>query len=133
MGRPSGPIGCRRVTDDADVSVWLAGGGLVLAPRTAGPVRFELGAGAMAAIVRAVGVERRPVGHTDHSVGLALYGRASGHLRLTPRLGVRLDVIGGSTGLQRPIVTFIDGTDPTDVAIWGVGFVSLLGGVEVAF
>jgi hypothetical protein len=132
------PIGADRVstdTDDADVSVWLAGGGLVLAPRTAGSFRVELGAGAMAAIVRAAGVERPPaMGFIDHAVGLAVYGRASGHIRLAPRWGVRLDLIGGSTRMQRPIVTFFDdGTTPVDVATWGVGFVSLLGGVEVAF
>ena len=136
--REAVPIGTDRLstaTDDADVSVWLAGGGFVLAPRAAGPVRVELGAGAMAAIVRAVGVSRPPaMGFTDHSVGLATYGRASGHIRLAPRWGVRLDLIGGSTWLQRPIVTFIEnGMTPRDVATWGVGFVSLLGGVEVAF
>jgi len=136
--RAAVPIGTDRLstaTDDADVSVWLAGGGLVLAPRTVGPVRVEFGAGAMAAIVRAVGVPRPPaLGFTDHSVGAAVYGRASGHIRLAPRWGVRLDLIGGSTRMQRPIVTFIEnGTMPRDVAIWGVGFVSLLGGVEVAF
>ena len=136
--RASVPIGTDRLstaTDDADVSVWLAGGGLVLAPRTAGPVRVELGAGAMAAIVRAVGVPRSPaLGFTDHAVGAAAYGRASAHIRLAPRWGVRLDLIGGSTRMQRPIITFIaDGTTPRDVAIWGVGFVSLLGGVEVGF
>ena len=88
----------------------------------------------MAAVVRTVGVERYPArGATDHSVGLAAYGRASAHIRLAPRWGVRLDLIGGSTRMQRPIVTFIDGMEPRDVAIWGVGFVSLLGGVEVAF
>jgi hypothetical protein len=132
------PIGSGRLstaTDDADVSVWLAGGGLVLAPRTSGPLRVELAAGAMAAIVRAVGVPRLPaMGFTDHSVGLAAYGRASGHIRLAPRWAVRLDLIGGSTWMQRPIVTFIEnGMTPRDVAIWGVGFVSLLGGVDVAF
>jgi len=136
--RAAMPIGSDRLstaTDDADVSVWLAGGGVVLAPRTAGPVRVEFAAGAMAAIVRAVGVPRPPaLGFTDHSVGAAAYGRVSGHIRLAPRWGVRLDVIGGSTRMQRPIVTFIEnGTTPRDVAIWGVGFVSLLGGVEVAF
>ena len=114
------PIGTDRLstaTDDADVSVWLAGGGLVLAPRTAGPVRVELGAGAMAAIVRAVGVERMPIGSTDHSVGLAAYGRASAHIRLAPRWGVRLDLIGGTTRMQRPIVTFRNAMKPLDVAV----------------
>ena len=135
--RAAAPFGTDRLstaTDDADVSVWLAGGGLVLAPRTTGPVRFELGAGAMAAIVRAVGVPRPPGEGVHRPVGwIAAYGRVSGHIRLAPRWGVRLDVIGGSTSMQRPIVTFIDGMVPRDVAIWGVGFVSLLGGVEVAF
>ena len=136
--RAAAPFGTDRLstaTDDADVSVWLAGGGLVLAPRTTGPVRVELGAGAMATIVRAVGVPRPPArGFIDHSVGLAAYGRVSGHIRLAPRWGVRFDLIGGSTQMQRPIVTFIEnGVSPRDVAIWGVGFVSLLGGVEVAF
>jgi hypothetical protein len=131
------PIGTDRLstaTDDADASVWLAGGGLVLAPRTTGPLRVELGAGAMAAIVRAVGVPRPPaLGVAVHTVGLAAYGRASAHIRLAPRWGIRFDLISGSTRLQRPIVTFIDGTMPRDVTTWGVGFVSLLGGVEVAF
>ena len=136
--RASVPIGTDRLstaTDDADASVWLAGGGLVLAPRTTGPARVELGAGAMAAIVRAVGVPRPPaMGFADYTVGLAAYGHVSGHIRLAPRWGVRLDLIGGSTRMQRPIVTFIEnGTTPRDITAWGEGFVSLLGGVEVAF
>jgi len=132
--RLSVPTDDETAIDDADVSVWLAGGGLVLAPRTAGPLRIELGAGAMAAIVRAAGVPRPPaMGVAGHTVGLAAYGRASGHIRLAPRWGIRLDLLGGSTRWQRPIVTFIDGQMPKDVTTWGVGFVSLLGGVEVGF
>jgi hypothetical protein len=138
--RGAAPFGADRqssATDAADVSVWLAGGGLVLAPRTAGPLRAELGAGALAAVVRAVGVPQFPTAaSTDQVVGVAAYGRASGHVRLGPHLGVRLELLGGSTALQRPIVTFIDeGKVPSnvDVAVWGIGFVSLLGGVEATF
>jgi hypothetical protein len=136
--RGAAPLGTDRLStedDEIEVSVWLAGGGLVLAPRTTGRLRVELGAGAMAAVLRTSGVPRFPATgfFTDHAIGVAAYGRVSGHIRLGPHWAVRLDLLGGSTGLQRPIASRVDGTMSVDITTWGVGFGSLLGGVEATF
>ena len=82
---PRGPI---------DLSVWLAGGGLVFAPRLA-PLGFELGAGALAVVLRGTGTDGMGAeGRTDQAFGIALYGRAAGRLQLSPAWAVRLDCWG---------------------------------------
>jgi hypothetical protein len=111
LAGPRGPI---------DTSVWLAGGGLVLAPRTTARVAFDIGAGALAAMVRSSGNQ------TDDAVGIAVYGRAAGRIRLSPSWSVRLDVLGGSTAPRRIILT-----DRQDITTWGLGFVSALAGIEL--
>jgi hypothetical protein len=112
-------------------SVWLGGGGLMLAPRTTGRVAFDAGAGAMAALVWGSGTNTMGESRTGHGVGLALYGRAAVRIRLSPGWSVRLDVLGGSTALRRPIVAI--GQGGGDITAWGVGFVAALAGVEWAF
>jgi hypothetical protein len=116
---PDGPV---------DTTVSLVGGGLVLAPPPAGRVGFDVGAGAMAAIVRAIGTTT-PNGQTDRGVGVAIYGRAAGYVRLGPIVSLRLDVIGGTTALRRPVLVANDGT----LTPWGVGFVAALAGMNAAF
>jgi hypothetical protein len=111
LAGPRGPI---------ETSVWLAGGGLVLAPRTGARVAFDIGAGALAAMVRSSGTQ------TDDTVGIAVYGRAAGRIRLSPSWSVRLDLLGGSTAPRRIIIT-----DRQDITTWGMGFVCALAGVEV--
>jgi hypothetical protein len=112
LAGPNGPI---------TTSVWLAGGGLVLAPRTAARVAFDIGAGALAVMLRSSGTQ------TDDGVGIAFYGRAAGRIRLSASWSVRLDVLGGSTA-PRPVII----TAPTqDVTTWGLGFISVLAGVEL--
>ena len=121
---PQGPI---------DVSVWLAGGGVVFAPRT-GPVGFELGAGAMAAVLRGIGTAASvpmTMGTTDYAVGLAVYGRAAGCLRLSPTWSVRIDVLGGSTAPLTPDIGVRNQSDK--VTAWGVGFVAAVAGIEASF
>jgi hypothetical protein len=117
-----------------DTKVWLAGGGLVFAPRTA-LVGFELGAGAMAAVLRGAGTTTNAsaIGVTNYAVGLALYGRATGTIRLTPTWSVRLDVLGGSTAPQRPVIGVKTLNEKLTLTPWGVGFVAALAGVEAAF
>ena len=120
---PHGPI---------DLSVWLAGGGLVFAPRLA-PFGFELGAGALAVVLRGTGTDGMGAsGRTDQAFGIALYGRAAGRLQLSPAWAVRLDVLGGSTAPQRPNVG-VDRESSETVTSWGVGFVAALGGIEASF
>lgn len=108
---PQGPI---------DTSVWLGGGGLVLAPRTTARVAFDIGAGVLAAMLRSSGTQ------TDDAVGIAVYGRAAGRIRLSPSWSVRLDVLGGSTAPRRIIIT-----DRQDITTWGLAFVSALAGIEL--
>lgn len=112
LAGPQGPI---------NTSVWLAGGGLVLAPRTAARIAFDIGAGALAVMLRSSGTR------TDDGVGIAVYGRAASRIRLSPSWSVRLDVIGGSTAPRRIIITGAT----QDVTTWGLGFVSALVGIEL--
>jgi hypothetical protein len=112
-----------------ETSVWLGGGGLVIAPRSAGRAAFEIAGGALAAMVWASGTA---MGNSDHAVGLALYGRAAGRVRLSSSWSVRVDVLGGSTAPRRPIVALM-GTPDENVTAWGVGFVAATAGVEWGF
>jgi hypothetical protein len=112
-------------------SVWLGGGGLMFAPRMPGRVAFDAGAGAMAVLVFGSGTNTDGESRSGHGVGLALYGRAAGRFRLTNGWAVRLDALGGSTALRRPIAAI--GMGGGDVTAWGVGFVAVLAGVEYSF
>ena len=116
---PDGPV---------DTTVSLVGGGVVLAPRLTGRVGFDAGAGAMAAIVRAVGTTT-PNGQTDQAVGVAFYGRAAARIRLSQSWVARLDLLGGTTAVRRPVLVANDGA----LTPWGVGFVAALAGIEAAF
>ena len=117
-----------------DTSVWLGGGGLVFAPRLAGRATFEIGAGAMAAIVWASGTNAGAMstGRSGHTVGLALYGRAAGRVRISPSWSVRLDILGGTTAARRPVIAILRVPEET-VTAWGVGFVAATAGVEWGF
>jgi hypothetical protein len=118
-----------------DTSIWLAGGGLVLAPRPAGRAAFELGAGAMAAMVWISGTSgagSTAPALTDHGVGAAVYGRAAGRVRLSPSWSLRLDVLGGSTRPLTPVIA-LPKTPEEHVTTWGVGFVATTAGVEWGF
>jgi hypothetical protein len=115
-----------------ETSIWLGGGGLVFAPALAGPAAFELGAGALAAMAWVSGTNHSAMGLSDHAVGVALYGRAAGRVRLTPGWSLRLDVTGGSTAPRRPVIA-IGGVPEETVTTWGVGFVAATGGVEWGF
>ena len=117
LAGPEGPV---------DTSVWLAGGGLVLAPRTPARVAFDFGAGALAAMMRSTGTTSAGT-KADDGVGWAVYARAAGRIRLSPSWSVRLDVLGGTTA-PRPII--ITG-NRQDVTTWGLGFVSALAGIEL--
>jgi hypothetical protein len=63
---------------------------------------------------------------TDDAVGIAVYGRAAGRIRLSPSWSVRLDVLAGTTAPRRIILT-----DNQDITTWGLGFVSALAGIEL--
>jgi hypothetical protein len=115
-----------------DTTVWMAGGGLVLAPRTEQRVSAEAGAGMMAVVVHSVGTPgpaTMAIGSTAQAVGLALYGRGAARFRLAPRWSLRLDVTGGSTTRRTPVIH--DGD--TDVTAWGKVFVVGVGGLDVHF
>ena len=110
-------------------------GGLVFAPAVAGPAAFEIGAGALAAMTwvsGTSGTNQSATGLSDHAVGVALYGRAAGRIRLSPGWSLRLDVIGGSTAPRRPVIA-IGGVPEETVTTWGVGFVAATAGVEWGF
>ena len=124
------PIGTHRAVDghagtDADMSVWLAGGGLVLAPRTAARCSLRARRGRDGRDACAPSASSAwPIGPRTTRLDwrpTVARRRASAS---APRWAVRLDVIGGSTAPAAPIVTFTDGHEPRDVTIWGVGFVS---------
>ena len=112
----------------AHTAVWLAGGGVFLASRGDRRLSGEVGAGALAAFATSTGDPTGPnVGTTDHGVGVVLYGRAAGRLRLGRTWGLRLDLLSGGT-VVRPVVSLPD----RDVA-WGHLVVGGLAGGELRF
>lgn len=111
-------------------SVWLAGGGVLLAPQLDQWVSLDVALGTLAALVRSTGTPTPPgVGRTDEQVGMTLYARAAARFRLARHLALRLDIFGGSA-LRRPVVSIMGGRD---IASWGTAFGVGLGGVELRF
>ncbi|HXU60831.1 MAG TPA: hypothetical protein VN962_03975 [Polyangia bacterium] len=111
-------------------TVWLAGGGLLVAPRhPARRLSAEGGVGGLAAVTRSVGQATAPLhAGTRVGVGAAVYGRAAGRLRLGTAWALRLDLLAGWT-IRRPVIQI----DQEDVADWGRPFVAALGGGELRF
>jgi hypothetical protein len=115
----------------AQTSVWMAGGGVLLAPRPEGRVSVEVAAGSLAAVVRSRGVAFPATGGslaTDQATRAAVYGRGAARLRLAPRLSLRLDLFGGAV-IKPPSITFVE----TTVATWGPAFAAGVGGAELRF
>ena len=104
------PSSWRGRTGPIDTSVWLAGGGLVLAPRTAARVAFEhrrgrAGRDRVRQLARNGRQSRdaRPHGRARASTGAPPAASAS-----APSWSVRLDVLGGSTAPAAPIIAITD-------------------------
>jgi hypothetical protein len=110
-------------------SVWLAGGGVLFAPRLGRRVSVDAATGALAVFVRATGTPT-PAGPgvTDEQTGVALYARAALRFRVMQRLVLRLDVLGGGA-VRRPVISVAG----RDVASWGTPFAAGLGGAELWF
>jgi hypothetical protein len=115
--------------NQARTSVWMAGGGVLLAPWIDRRMSVEIGAGALAAIFRSSGVP-----NTTHMVSTAtqvrgaVYGRGAARLRLAPHLALRIDIFGGAV-INPPQILF----DTQQVGTWGPAFAAGLGGAEVLF
>jgi hypothetical protein len=116
-------------------SVWLAGGGLLLAPRSEQRWALEAAAGMMAFLVRStgsggnLGTSGAPAtGETDQGLAVALYGRGAARLRLGSRWSLRVELLAGGA-VRRPAIVFPNG----DVARWGTAFAAGLGGAEMRF
>jgi len=113
----------------ARTAVWLAGGGAFVAWDGGRRLSGEVGAGALAAVVRSTGDPAAgDVGTTDQAVGMVLYGRAAGRLRLGQAWALGLDLLSGGT-VVRPVVSLAN----HDVAAWGHLLVAGLAGVDVRF
>ena len=116
----------------AGTSAWMAGGGILLAPRFDRPISFEVAAGSMLMVVRSRGVTT--IGDistaTESVTRAAIYGRGAARLRLLPRLALRLEVFGGGIIGAPRIILFSSGMQ---VATWGPGFAAGMGGAEVSF
>jgi hypothetical protein len=118
-------------TNQARTTVWLAGGGVLVAPRPATRRRLsgEAGAGALAAVTRSTGMAPLPLQTgTAEGVGVVLYGRAAGKLQLARNWALRLDLLGGGA-VRRPVIALSD----SESRSWGGVFVAALGGGEVQF
>ena len=114
---------------EARTSVWLAGGGLVIAPRPDGRASIEVAAGTLATVIRSNGSpSSNTIGANDRVLRAALYGRGAARLRLAPRLSLRVDLMAG-TVINAPPITFVS----TQVATWGSAFAAGLGGAELRF
>jgi hypothetical protein len=111
---------------EARTSAWLAGGGLVIAPRPDDRASIEVGVGTLATWIRSDGIGAS--GFDERTVRAALYGRGAARVRLAPRLSLRLDVMAG-TVINPPAIVFVS----TRVATWGAAFAAGLGGAELRF
>ena len=84
---------------EARTSAWLAGGGLVLAPRPDDRASIEVGWGRLATLIRSDGNPadaNASSGRGYRTLHAALYGRGAARLRLAPRLSLRLDLMAGT-------------------------------------
>jgi hypothetical protein len=115
--------------EQARTSAWMAGGGLLLAPRPDERVSFELAAGSLVTVVRSRGVVAA-TGNTaiEQVTRAALYGRGAFRVRLLPRLSLRVDLFGGGVISPPPIFFHV-----TQVATWGPAFAAGTGGAQVDF
>jgi hypothetical protein len=131
------PLSTDRLADaDGQVSssVWLAGGGLVVATWSEPRVSGELGAGVLAVIVRSVGIPTPlSMGFSEQAVGMAFYGRAAARVRLAPHWSVRVEVTSGSTAAMRPVIAVGSISGDHDIAAWGTVFLAATGGLEARF
>jgi hypothetical protein len=114
----------------ARTSVWMAGGGVVLAPRPGARVSVEVAAGSLAAVVRSRGIAPAGNAATDQVTRAAFYGRGAARLRLAPRLSLRLDLFGGAV-IRPPSINFFEAN--VVVGTWGPAFAAGLGGAELRF
>lgn len=116
----------------AGTSAWMAGGGILLAPRFDQPISFEVAAGSLLMVVRSRGVTT--IGNistaTESVTRAAIYGRGAARLRLLPRLALRVELYGGGIIRAPHILLFPSGMQ---VATWGPGFAAGMGGAEVSF
>jgi hypothetical protein len=116
---------------ESRTSAWLAGGGLVIAPRPDDRASIEVAAGTLATLIRSDGTPFNPgmsVGVNDRVLHAALYARGAARLRLSPRFSLRLDLIAG-TVINPPAIK----TASMQVATWGAAFAAGLGGAELRF
>jgi hypothetical protein len=119
----------RATAGSAEAAVWLAGAGLLFGPPTQGRLVIDFGTGPMLAVVRATGTANPPAaGTTDQQLGVALYARASAHLRAGTSWTFGLQLFGGGA-IRRPVVTFVD----QDVTRWGAAFAALLANARYTF
>jgi hypothetical protein len=132
------PLNHTRISEpegQISTSVWLVGGGLVLATWSEPRVSGELGAGVLAVVVSSVGTAAMLwTSSADQGVGMAFYGRAAVRFRLAPHLSLRAEVTSGSTAAMRPvIVAHSETSGETRVAAWGTVFVAAVAGLEARF
>jgi hypothetical protein len=115
----------------AGTSAWMAGGGILLAPRFDQRISFEVAAGSLVTVVRSRGVTTSGnVGTaTEHLTRAAIYGRGAARLRILPGLALRLDLYGGGI-IGSPHIVLLSGMQ---VATWGPGFWAGTGGAELEF
>lgn len=126
------PLAGAELSDGADqirTSVWLAGAGLLLAPRAERRLALEAALGTMVFVVRSTGsTSSETIGETDQGLGVALYGHGAARLQLASHWSLRVDLMGGGA-LRRPVIVFPNG----DAAKWGTAFAAGLGGAEMRF
>jgi hypothetical protein len=113
----------------ARTSAWMAGGGVLLAPRFEQRISFEVAAGSLLTVVRSRGVSANSANNfTDLAARAAFYGRGAARLRLAPKLALRIDLYGGAV-IHPPTITFVS----NQVASWGPAFAAGMGGAELTF
>jgi hypothetical protein len=127
------PVAAARVTapeGETRVQAYLAGAGAQLRGST-GRWTADLGAGALAALVRATGTPSGAfVGATDSMGAVAPYARGGLALGLAPWLALRADVLVGVLAPRATVGVVGNDLVTRDAASWGRPFGALLLGLQ---
>ncbi len=119
----------------ARTSVWMAGGGVLLAPRPRRRVSVEVAGGTLGVLLRSTGSTSDAsnfIVSTDQVVRPAVYGRGAARLLLVSQLSLRIDLFGGAV-IDAPSIKVASGPTSAQVGTWGPAFAAGLGGAELNF
>lgn len=120
---------------EARTSVWMAGGGVLLAPRPGRRLSLEVAGGTLGVLLRSTGSTTNASNFsvsTEQAVRPAIYGRGAARLRLVSQLSLRIDLFGGAV-IDAPSIKVASGPTSVQSGTWGPALAAGLGGAELSF